>query len=119
MGLTAHRRQGYDAGMGQVSPSPSSPNLLSRPMVVRCAHGLHLRIAAKIVTLTNQFESAIWLSSHTRSANAKSILAMLELGLSKGTPFTVTVNGPDAEQALAALAALIGEPALCGEAHPA
>ena len=43
---------------------------------------------------------------------------MLELGLSEGTPFTVTVKGPDADRALEAIATLIGEPALCGEHHP-
>ena len=89
-----------------------------RTITVPCEHGVHLRIAAKIVTVAMTYESSIWFSSKTRSANAKSILSMLELGLSEGTPCTVTVNGPDAEQALAAIAALVGEPALCGEAHP-
>ena len=70
---------------------------------------------ARLVTLASQFESAIWFSSQTRSANAKSILSMLELGLSEGTPFTVTVKGRDAEQALEAICALVGEPALCGD----
>jgi phosphocarrier protein FPr/phosphocarrier protein len=84
-------------------PAADAAQLLSRSLVLPCPHGIHLRVAARIVTLANTFRSAIWLSSRTRSANAKSILALLELGVSEGDPITVTAKGPDAEQALEAV----------------
>ncbi len=76
---------------------------LSREVVVLIGNGLHLRVASRLVTLANTFQSAVWLSSQTRSGSAKSILATLELGASKGEPLTVTVDGPDAETALEAI----------------
>ena len=73
---------------------------LARTFVVVCPHGIHLRVAARIVTLVNRFQSAIWFSSRARSANTKSILSLLELGLSEGDSVTMTARGPDAEPAL-------------------
>ena len=88
----------------------------SQTLAVSCEHGIHLRIAAKIVTLAGTFQSAIWFSSHTRSANAKSILGMLELGLTEGAQVTITARGPDAEQAFGAIRALMEDRlTMCGE----
>ena len=80
---------------------------LTRAFVVSCPHGIHLRVAARIVTLTTSFQSAIWFSSRTRSANAKSILGLLELGLAEGDSVTMTARGPDAEPALTAIRVLL------------
>ncbi len=96
------------------APTPFEP--LTRTFVVVCPHGIHLRIAARIVALANHFQSAIWFSSRTRSANTKSILSLLELGLVEGDSVTMTARGPDAEPALEAMEALVGDPAIvCGD----
>ena len=66
---------------------------MTRRFVVPCRHGVHMRVAARIVTVATSFQSTIWFSSRTRSANAKSILGLLELGLTEGEAVTVTVRG--------------------------
>ena len=89
---------------------------LSQTLAVPCQHGLHLRVAAQIVTLANSFRSSLWLSSRTRSANAKSILSLMELGLAEGDPVTVTARGPDAQRALTAIRVLFEDRvAICGQ----
>ena len=98
-------------------PEAEACRLFSQTLVVSCAHGIHLRVAAKIVALAGTFQSSIWFSSRTRSANAKSILGMLELGLTEGAQVTMTARGPDAEQALGAIRALMEDrQVMCGEA---
>ncbi len=82
-------------------------NHLSREVVVLIGNGLHLRVASRLVTLANTFRCSIWLSSKTRSGSAKSILAALELGASKGDSLTVTAEGPDAAEALEAICAFL------------
>jgi len=69
--------------------------------------GLHARAAAKLVQLANQFQSQVFLSTDRMSANAKSILGVLTLAAGKDTPLTVEVDGPDEEQALDQILALI------------
>ena len=89
---------------------------MTRRFVVPCRHGVHMRVATRIVTVATGFQSTIWFSSRTRSANAKSILGLLELGLTEGEAVTVTVRGPDAEPALTAIGGLLdNHPAMCGE----
>jgi len=81
--------------------------------MVPCAHGVHLRVASRIVTLAQGLQSDIWLSSNARSANAKSILGMLELGAAQGTPLTITARGPDAKRAVEAIERLFNSVRPC------
>lgn len=69
--------------------------------------GLHARAAAKLVQLANQFQSQVFLSTDRMSANAKSILGVLTLAAGKDTPVVLEVDGPDEEQAMAQITALI------------
>ena len=94
--------------------SPPTP-MASAHLVVPCEHGLHLQVASRIVTLAKSFQSEVWLGSQSAKIDAKSILGMLKLGAGQGTPLTVTARGPDAKQAVAAVAKLFAsEPLLCG-----
>ncbi len=66
--------------------------------------GLHARPAAQFVRTAKQFNCDIKV---TREANAKSILKLLTLGVNQGAVITIRAEGDDAEQALAALEALV------------
>ncbi len=83
-----------------------SSEMVTRTLTVPCVHGVHLRAAARIVMLTKQFQSQIWLTAGNRSARASSILGVLELGATQGTPILIGAQGPDAPQAVEALAKL-------------
>ena len=70
--------------------------------------GLHARAAAQLVRLANQFSSEIRLVKDGIEVNGKSIMGVLMLAAPKDTRILVRASGPDAEEALAAIGALIG-----------
>ena len=71
--------------------------------------GLHARASAKLTQLASGFGCDIWLSRSGRRVNAKSIMGVMMLAAGKGSSVTVEAEGPDAEQALAAILQLIGD----------
>jgi len=83
--------------------------MIRRSVEIRNKVGLHARPAAKFVEMARRFNSEIRVISNGGSADAKSILQVLALGVRKGTEITLTADGPDEEEALAALCALIEE----------
>lgn len=69
--------------------------------------GLHARAAAKLVQLANQFKASVFVSTDRMSANAKSILGVLTLAAGKDTPLVIEIDGPDENEAMAQIQALI------------
>ncbi|MBE7021771.1 MAG: HPr family phosphocarrier protein [Ruminococcaceae bacterium] len=82
--------------------------MLSKEVVVQNQVGLHARPATFFIQKSNEFKSGIWVEKNDRRVNAKSLLGVLSLGITKGTRITVFADGPDEQEALEALAALIG-----------
>jgi len=76
--------------------------------VVRIANkrGLHARASAKIVEAAARFESEITVVKDGQSVNARSIMGLMMLAASMGTEIEITVEGPDAQEALTAIIAL-------------
>ncbi|HSO21511.1 MAG TPA: HPr family phosphocarrier protein [Chondromyces sp.] len=71
--------------------------------------GLHARAAAKLVHTASEFESEIYIGTDHEEVNAKSILGILTLAASKGTPLNVRAEGADEEAAVRAIAALFAD----------
>jgi phosphocarrier protein len=69
--------------------------------------GLHARPASIFVNTAAKFKAELTLSKGEKKANAKSILSVLGLGITKGTEITISGNGPDEEQAVKTLVDLI------------
>ncbi|HLT57502.1 MAG: HPr family phosphocarrier protein [Limnochordales bacterium] len=69
--------------------------------------GLHARPAALLVQEARKFQSHVSIIAGERSADAKSILAVLSMAVKPGTEVRVRAEGPDAPEAVAALAQLI------------
>lgn len=70
--------------------------------------GLHARAAAKLTQLAGRFKSDIWLSRNGQRVNAKSIMGVMMLAASKGSSIRIETSGEDENEALQALADLIG-----------
>jgi phosphocarrier protein HPr len=68
--------------------------------------GLHARAAAKIAALAGTFKADILLEKNGAQADARSILDILALDAPQGTEIRVQAAGPDAVQAIAAIAEL-------------
>ena len=81
--------------------------MFNKEVIVRCESGLHNRQATYFVQKANEFESSIWLESANRKMNAKSLLGIMSLGIITGVTVTLTAMGPDAEEAVNALEALL------------
>jgi phosphotransferase system HPr (HPr) family protein len=71
--------------------------------------GLHARPAAKVVQIASRFQSRIVLRSGERSVDVKSLIALLGLTIRPLTEITLTADGPDADDALAALVEELGQ----------
>ncbi|MFW6170353.1 MAG: HPr family phosphocarrier protein [Planctomycetota bacterium] len=78
----------------------------SRRVTVLNPQGLHLRAADMIVRAARQFESTIEIIQNQEQCDCKSILSLLTLGAEQGTELLMQADGPDAEEALTALATL-------------
>ena len=81
--------------------------MFNKEIVVRCESGLHNRQATYFVQKANEFISSIWIESDNRKMNAKSLLGIMSLGIVTGATITLSAMGPDAEDAVAALEALL------------
>lgn len=69
--------------------------------------GLHARPAARIVRLASGFSAEIELAKDGLEVNGKSIMGVMMLAAECGSAITIRANGPDAEQAVQALAELV------------
>ncbi|GAB4471323.1 MAG: HPr family phosphocarrier protein [Anaerolineae bacterium] len=79
-------------------------------IVVRHEVGLHARPAASFVKLAASFPCDITVQNVTtgsKSVNAKSILSVLSIGVSKDNTILIETSGEQADEALAALLNLI------------
>jgi phosphocarrier protein len=81
--------------------------VIRRELVIRNRLGLHARAAARFVHTASRFRARVTAGRDGRAMDGKSILGILLLAASQGTTIEVTVDGPDEEQALAALAGLV------------
>lgn len=70
--------------------------------------GLHARAAAKFVHAAGRFAARIRVSRGGREMDGKSIMGLLLLAAARGCSITITADGPDESDALAALCALVG-----------
>lgn len=82
--------------------------MVSRNIQVNNQVGLHARPATFFIQKSSEFKSSIWVEKNNRKVNAKSLLGVLSLGITKGTEITVIADGPDEEEAVEALALLVG-----------
>ena len=88
--------------------------ILTQEFVVANRLGIHARVAAQIVRVASQFESEISFTKCDITVNGKSILDLMTLVCPHGSKILVSAKGPDATEALSALATLFqtkfGEP---------
>lgn len=81
--------------------------MISRNVTVKNSVGLHARPATFFIQKANSFKSSIWVEKEDCRVNAKSLLGVLSLGISKGTEITIIADGQDEVDAVEGLALLI------------
>ena len=81
--------------------------MFSKEVEVLNQVGLHARPATFFIQKANEFKSSIWVEKDERKVNAKSLLGVLSLGITKGTTIKLIADGADDEEAVVTLVNLI------------
>jgi phosphotransferase system HPr (HPr) family protein len=81
--------------------------LIERKATVANRLGLHARPAAELVKVANRFTAGIELAKDGMWVNAKSILGVMTLAAERGSELAIKADGPDAEAAVDAVAAVV------------
>ena len=81
--------------------------MFNKEVIVRCESGLHNKQVTYFVQKANEFKSSVWLQSANCRMNAKSLLGIMSLGIVTGAVVTLIAEGPDAEDAVNALEAML------------
>lgn len=85
----------------------SDEEMYSKEVQVTNQVGLYARPATFFIQKANEFKSTILVEKEERRVNAKSLLGILSLGITKGTTINLIADGPDEEEAVNALVELI------------
>lgn len=88
--------------------SDSTPStIVTRNLKILNQYGIHARPAALFVKTASRFDSDITVEKDGNRVSGKSIMGLMTLEGSCGSVLKVTAEGPDAEEALDELQALI------------
>lgn len=69
--------------------------------------GLHARASATFVKTAERFDAEISVTKDGQTVNGGSIMGLLMLGAGRGSTILIETEGPEAEEALEALTALV------------
>ena len=83
--------------------------MLERTVVVQNPEGLHARPAARLVQAASRFTSQVELAANGKTVSAKSIVAVLRLGVRQGESITIRASGDDERLAVDDLARLVSD----------
>ena len=81
--------------------------MVTQEVTINNEVGLHARPATFFIQKANEFKIGIWVEKDERRVNAKSLLGVLSLGITKGTTITLLADGSDEKEAIAALSELV------------
>lgn len=81
--------------------------MISREVTIQNSVGLHARPATFFIQKANHYKSTIWVEKDERRVNAKSLLGVLSLAVTKDTTITLVADGSDENQAIEGLCELI------------
>ncbi|MEA3172754.1 MAG: multiphosphoryl transfer protein [Gammaproteobacteria bacterium] len=107
-------------GNASSSPPPTTSaaaNEVQQVLVVSLRQGLHARPAALLARRAKTLGAQISLAAHGRVADARSVLAIMALGVRQGDEVTLQASGNEAVQAVAAMIAAIEEARQMEAAH--
>ena len=85
----------------------SSRKVVTRELEIRNQYGIHARPAALFVKIASRYDSDVTVEKSGNKVSGKSIMGLMTLEASFGSKLKVTAEGPDAEEAMDELAALV------------
>ena len=83
--------------------------MIKKPITINLSTGLEARPVAQLVQVASQFNSEIYVEIGKKRVNAKSIMAVMSLGVKKGNEVIITAEGEDEEEAIAEIQKVLEE----------
>lgn len=80
---------------------------VTRTLTIPNAKGLHARASARFVETVERHDATVSVHRDGQTVAGDSIMGLLMLAAGQGASIDVTADGPDAEAAIEALAALL------------
>lgn len=80
--------------------------MIQDKIIVQNENGLHARPASELVKVATGFNATIKIVANDKHADAKSIISILSLGLTKDDEVMMTVEGQDEIEAMQEMKAL-------------
>jgi multiphosphoryl transfer protein len=99
------------------TPATTTGGDIEQPFAVPLKQGLHARPAGLIARRAKQFATPVFLTAHGRNADARSVVAIMALGVRHGDTIWLRAGGNQAAQAVAAVISGIEEAALLESQH--
>ena len=81
--------------------------MVSKEVVVKNGTGLHARPATLLVKKASSFKSDVTIEFNRKKANAKSLIGVLSLAVTKNSPVVIAANGDDETLAVEEIVKLI------------
>jgi len=81
--------------------------MFSATVTVKNRTGLHARPASQLVQLSKKFESRLRIINGDDEIDPKSIISLLSGGISQGATVEISAEGPDEQDAVRDIVALI------------
>ena len=98
-----------DAAPANNAGAAVPPDAISRELPIINKRGLHARASAKFVQLVEKFSAEVWVTRGGETVGGTSIMGLMMLAAGPGTTVTVSAIGPEAQQAVDAIAALVAD----------
>jgi phosphocarrier protein HPr len=89
--------------------------MITKDFTINNKLGLHARPSAQLTQVAGRYKSEVFIGKNGRRVNAKSIMGVMMLAAGPGSTVTVDAEGPDEQQAVDAIGALISSG--FGEVH--
>lgn len=83
--------------------------MIEQRVHLRRAHGLHVRVAAEVVRALHGMDARVSIRYGDKEADARSALKLMGLGATHGAGLVVQADGAQAEEAAAAVAAVLAQ----------
>ena len=84
-------------------------NRVERDLTIVNKRGLHARASARFVQTAERFDAEVTVTKDATTVGGTSIMGLMMLAASPGSVISVAAEGPEAEAAVEAIAALIAD----------
>lgn len=95
--------------MNDITPPEHDGDGINKSLMIVNKRGLHARASAKFVQLVSGFDAAVEVEKDGVKVGGTSIMGLMMLAAAPGCAISVTASGPQADEVMTALEALVAD----------